>query len=185
MNLKLLNLNKMENTNIIQALLRLFDFASIKRFNLKGKSVNFKDEIGLKAISINNKLKSTQGLDIFDENLKLEDLTKYEHFLGNALSNHVNKKIVLRKVNDEVKVLRESKAVEINTLREHNVEFSASLSDFIKGIKTIDSDNLLKNIIDCQYLSILEREELSDNYFCQSEITINKKSLFPYLNFNA
>jgi hypothetical protein len=168
----------MNETIIIPALLRLFEYASIRRFNIKDKNINFEDEIGQEAISINNKLKTTQGLDIFDENLKSEDLTKYEHLLGNAMSNHVNKKVVLRKVNDEIKVLKEAKAINPKLLKKHRIQFSLSLKDFINNIKTINSENLLKSVQDSTFLSLLERDEQSDNYFTQTNIKINNKDYF-------
>jgi len=168
----------MEDILFIPALLRLLDFASIRKYNLKDKQVKFDDEIGRKAILINNKLKSSKGLDIFDRNLKLDEISSYEHLIGNAMSNHVNKKVVLRKVNDEIKVLKEAKIIDPKKLKESSLEFSTGIIDTIKDITSIKSEDLLQIILNTEYLSLLPGSNLKEQYFAASSIILKGVNYF-------
>ena len=162
----------METDILIPSLLRLLDIASIKRFKLKNKVVDFKDEIGQNAIKINNQIKSKHNIDIFNKSLSIEDLNKFEHLLGNAISNHVNKTLVPRRVNDEIQILKESKNIEVEALGKFEVTFEPTLLSFLKKIKSISINELLNYAKRPLLLSYLSEDNLTDHYFSLSKVDI-------------
>ncbi|NOZ46371.1 MAG: hypothetical protein GXO79_06275 [Chlorobi bacterium] len=168
----------MDNIFIIQALLRLLDFAAIRKFNLKDKNVNFDDKIGKKALSINEKLKETKGLDIFSKKITNDEISKFEHLIGNAMSNHINKKVVLRKIDDEIKILKNAIPLDKAIYEKFNIKFSDSLNRMLEKVSTINSEILLKLVIKANYISKLPHEVLKHHYFTQSIVNINKKDFF-------
>lgn len=168
----------MGNIFIIQALLRLLDYAAIRKFNLKDKHVNFDDEIGKKALSINNQLKETKGFDIFNERITKDEIVRFEHLVGNAMSNHINKKVVLRKVDDEIKILKNAIPFEPEIYKNFKFKISDSLSKTLEKVTTVDSEILLKSVIEASCISNLPHEALKDHYFTQSIVNISKKDFF-------
>ncbi|MFT6948791.1 MAG: hypothetical protein ACJARP_003225 [Vicingaceae bacterium] len=168
----------MEENLIIPALLRLLDTASIRRFNLKAKTVDYEDAIGQKALQISSDIKSKYNLDIFSKKLSNEELTKFEHLIGNAMSNHVNKKLVPRKITDEVKILKESKNIDIKALDKFDITFGPGLSDTLEKIKSIKTETLLSLSKKPLYLSYLPGNELMDQYFSLAVIKIKDIEYF-------
>jgi hypothetical protein len=167
----------MNDIFIIQALLRLLDYSAIKKFSLKDKQVNFDDKIGKKAVSINNTLKEKKELDIFAEKISVDDIIRYEHLVSNAISNHVNKKVVLRKVNDEIKLLKESKKIDPKILQESLIKFSQNIDSSIAKIKSITPEELMASIKSSNFLSCIGK--LKDtNYFAQSTINLKGSEYF-------
>lgn len=163
---------------IIPALIRLLDFASIRRFNLKNKEVNFKDEIGKKAIEINDKIKSKHSIDIFSKKLNPEDLSKFEHLVGNAMSNHVNKNIVPRKVSDEVEILKQTEIIDPKILDQFEISFSQSVIDTVNKITKIQTTEFLESIKNPLALSHLPDKELGDQYFALSKISKDSEDYY-------
>lgn len=168
----------MEDNLIIPALLRLLDTASIRRFNIKDKTVNYEDTIGHKALKISNDIKSKFNIDIFSEKLSQKDLSKFEHLIGNAMSNHVNKKLVPRKISDEVKILKESEIIDINSLDKFEISFGPGLTETLEKIKSISTKELLKLAKKPISLSYLPGNELMDQYFSLSVAEIKNKEFF-------
>jgi hypothetical protein len=168
----------MDNTLILPALIRLLDFSSIRRFKLKDKEVNFKDEIGKKAIGISDGLKNRYNIDIFSKSISSEDLNKFEHLIGNAMSNYTNNKLVLRKVNDEVNILKESKPTDSEIFKNYKISFSESITEDISKIKGIKSNELLEIIKNPDSVTFLEGENNLNQYFAQSTIELNNRSYY-------
>lgn len=168
----------MENSLILPALIRLLDFSSIRRFKLKDKEVNFKDEIGKKSIVISNGIKNKYNIDIFSKSISSEDLTKFEHFIGNAMSNYTNNKLVLRKINDEVNILKESKYADSEIFKNFKISFSESIVDSVSKIKGIKSNELLELIKNPDSVTFLEDEKDLNQYFSQSRIELNNRTYF-------
>jgi hypothetical protein len=168
----------MDNSLIIPALIRLLDFSSIRRFKLKDKDVNFKDEIGIKAIGISDGLKSKYNIDIFSKSISSEDLNKFEHLIGNAMSNYTNNKLVLRKVNDEVSILKESKHIDSDIFKNYKISFSESIIEDVSKINGIKSNELLEIIKNPDYVTFLEGKDNLKQYFSQSKIEFNSRSYY-------
>lgn len=155
---------------IIPALIKLLDFASIRRFNLKDKKVDFEDETGRKALEICAKIKAQYSIDIFSKNLNPEELSKFEHLVGNAMSNHVNKKLVPRKVSDEVEILKESEIVDPKILNDFKISISESIKNTVEQINNISPEEFLESVKNPKALSHLKGEELTDQFFALSTI---------------
>jgi hypothetical protein len=168
----------MDNSLIIPALIRLLDFSSIRRFKLKDKDVNFKDEIGIKAIGISDGLKSKYNIDIFSKSISSEDLNKFEHLIGNAMSNYTNNKLVLRKVNDEVSILKESKHIDSDIFKNYKISFSDSIIEDLSKINGIKSNELLDIIKNPDYVTFLQGKDNLNQYFSQSRIEFNSRSYY-------
>jgi len=163
---------------IIPALIKLLDFASIRRFNLKDKKVDFKDETGKKALEICSKIKAQYSIDIFSKDLKPEELSKFEHLVGNAMSNHVNKKLVPRKVSDEVEILKKSEIVDPDILNNFNISISESIYDTVNKIKNISPEEFLEAVKKPKALSHLKGGELTDQFFALSTIKKDRKEFY-------
>jgi hypothetical protein len=168
----------MEDNLIIPALLKLLDTASIRRFKLKDKTVEYNDAVGQKALKISRDIKSKFNIDIFGEKLSNNDLSRFEHLIGNAMSNHVNKRLVPRKISDEVRILRESQIIDPQTLDKFEITFGPGLTDTLEKIKTIETSSLLELAKKPKVLSYLPGDELIHEYFSLSIATINNKEFF-------
>lgn len=163
---------------MIPALLKLLDFASIRRFNLKNNEVTFKDEVGKKALEINDKIKLNHSIDIFSEKLKPEDLEKFEHLVGNAMSNHVNKNLVPRKVKDEVDILKKTEIENPKILEQFEISISPSIIDTVNKINKIRPAEFLESIKKPVALSYLQDIELTDQFFVLSKIKKDFKEYY-------
>ncbi|MEX2593601.1 MAG: hypothetical protein WD426_12575 [Anditalea sp.] len=169
----------MENALIIPALLRLLEFTSIRRFNLKHKEINFEDEIGKKSMLIIEDIKSKYNIDIFNKDLNIEQISKFEHFIGTAMSNHANKKLVPRKLNDEIRILKESMRLDKDFLKNFELTFSPSVSESILSkLKNIDSSDFTNSVMNPEAISYLPSEDLTDQYFVLSSIEIKNQHYY-------
>lgn len=163
---------------LIPAFLRLLDTASSRRFKLKDKVVDYGDAVGRKAIELSNRIKSEYQIDIFSESLSNEHLTRFEYLIGNAMSNYVKKNLVPRRINDEVKILKESENIKVETLEKFEITFGPGLSDTLKRIESISTDTLLTLAQKPLMLSYLPGRELLDQYFSLSIAEIEKTEYF-------
>lgn len=167
----------MENLKRVLAMSRLLEYASNLIYGHEVKDINFEDEIGQEAKAINEKLKHSTKIDLFSPVIKLEEIRQYEHLISNSISNYTNRKLVTRDVGDEVSILLKSKKLDRNALKDMKIVLSTSQKDDLEKLKYIDEDLILTNTKNCQYLSVLEADELGSQYFTTSKVKIDDREM--------
>lgn len=167
----------MDSIMLLPAALRVLEYSSNRRFKIKDSNTNFDDEIGKNAMVMINDIKYKYGIDILKKEVNEEQLTMAEHWIGNAISIHVKKKLVPRKLTDEIELLKESKPVSSDVLNAFEIDFSQPVRDFVATV-SIDDTELLNKIKIPQAVSLLPGEGLMNQYFTQSNIEVRDHSYY-------
>ncbi len=87
----------------ILAVGRLYEFSSNKRFHLI-KNEFISDHIGQKALELNNEIKNTRGIDIFEAR-EDKDLLEYQNILNSFTTIISNQTFGIRDIADELQLL--------------------------------------------------------------------------------
>lgn len=154
---------------------RLLEFSSNLKHGINRDKVSFNDEIGKIAQTINQKLKTQKGLDIFKPDINFDDILKFEHFISNSISNYANKKIIKRNITDEIEILKESENLDIEVLRNFRITIANHLREKLEKFKHVQLDELLEAVHNPKFLSLLSGEGPNDQYFVSNKITIKQK----------
>ena len=155
----------------IAAASRLYQYSQNKRYHVSSNEF-IKDNIGNIAIYINELIKTKHGLDIFSAK-SIENIHKYETMLNNIVSKYTTRRISRRDVSDEAEIIRNSKLVDVNSLKNKTIFISESLKTFLPSFP-FKPDELISqckkpiNLVLFQGFSIDSRE----NYLLTSSIKI-------------
>lgn len=127
-----------KNLDSILAIGRLYDFSSKKRFHLiKNEFLN--DGIGKKALEINQKIKNSKGIDIFEATSEI-DLIEYENILNQYTSTETNIIIGNISLGDEDFLLKTQVDFSVDKLKTYKIAMNSFLKPLIKKNNLIVPD---------------------------------------------
>lgn len=158
----------------ILALSRLLEFASIVKFGIKGKDISFDDEIGNISKEIDERLRKAKGISIFSKSITLKQISEYEHYIGNSISNFTNRQLIKRDISDEVELLLKSKRLSIEHMENFNISVSKSLESNMIKIPDLNEDTLVAICLKPNSLSQLANGELDVQYFASSIVLLKE-----------
>ena len=158
----------------ILALSRLLEFASIVKFGIKGKDISFDDEIGSISKEIDERLRKAKGISIFSKSITLKQISEYEHYIGNSISNFTNRQLIKRDISDEVELLLKSKRLSIEHMESFNISVSKSLESNTIKIPDLNDETLVAICSKPISLSQLANGELDVQYFASSIVLLKE-----------
>lgn len=165
----------MSDIKTILAQSRLLEYSSNLKHGINRDKISFSDEIGKIANSINQKLKNSKGIDIFNPNISFEEILKFEHFISNSISNYANNKIIKRNINDEIEILKESISLDTNQLDNYNLSIAKHLEEKLKTFNHLSSNELIEAVKTPLFLSLLPGEGPTNQFFISNMISLKQK----------
>ncbi len=159
--------NQIEN---IYAIGRLYEFCSNKRFHLI-KNEFLYDEVGLKALHINEQIKSKNGIDLFQATSE-NDLGHYEKALNQFTTTYSEEIFGKIEIGDEMKLLDLKAEFPVEKLSAFKITIDQHLKPLIK------SHNLaVQDIINfCKSADAVEYVAEGESFFLSKAIKIKNKN---------
>lgn len=140
------------NIDDLLAIGRLYEFSSNRRFHLiKNEFLN--DEIGKKALEINQNIKDTKGIDLFQAKSE-KDLIEYESHLNQYTTTKSNSIIGPIEIGDEEELMKLQEDFPSNKISQYKITVSRALKTILKKHNLIvpDAINLCKSCDKVSYV---------------------------------
>lgn len=162
-------INTLHNHEQVSAIGRLYEFAANKRFHIiHNEFIN--DQIGLKAIEINNTIKRKEGLDLFEISQE-KDLNRYELILNGYTTDLSNTIFGVEEVGDQIELLKVETGFSVDRIKALNISVAKQLKEPIKQFNLIIPD-LTRFCKDADFASFISE---SNSFFISKKINLKNR----------
>jgi len=156
----------------IKAIVRLYEFCSLKKFHLVDE-ISLSDHIGKLAIIINNEISANEGLNIFTAKDE-KDLAKYEAYLNTYNLNFTRKYFPQSTLGDDFEFLKRVYQVSTDKLKDYRFVIDSMIKPILKDLK-ITMPHFDEYLYSPDYLDMFEFSHKKRFWFITS-----KKILHTY-----